>query len=122
MPTAKSELQQQVGVRLRAAREALGRTQEEVAERAGFTGKYVSEIERGLRDVPLSTLSRIAEAGLDARLDIRIDRRDAAAHEEPPLPPEVVETARALALLPRPVARRVRALIDDFMALLGDDA
>lgn len=58
----------QMGQRLRAIRVERGRTQDEVAERAGYTGKYISEIERGLRDVPLTTLQRIVEKGLGSPL------------------------------------------------------
>lgn len=39
-------------------------TQEQLAVRVGYNGKYISEVERGTRDVPLSTLARIA-TGLD---------------------------------------------------------
>lgn len=61
-------LQQYVGARMRALREARGWTQQQVASRVGLTSKYISEIERGLRDLPLSTLQRVVEDGLDAVL------------------------------------------------------
>ena len=59
---------QQLGERLRSLREARGLTQEEVAARAGFTAKYLSECERGLRDLPLTTLRAIVEDGLSSSL------------------------------------------------------
>ena len=58
-------LQGFVGPRLRALREARGWTQQELASRVGLTSKYISESERGLRDLPLSTLRRIVEDGLE---------------------------------------------------------
>lgn len=61
-------LQQYVGARVRALREARGWTQQQVASRVGLTSKYISEIERGLRDLPLSTLQRVVEDGLDGAL------------------------------------------------------
>jgi transcriptional regulator with XRE-family HTH domain len=69
MAASRNEVLVRFGRRLRQMREDRGRTQEEVGERAGFTGKYVSEIERGLRDPPLTTLIRIAEDGLGGRLE-----------------------------------------------------
>ncbi len=53
-----------LGHRLRELREARELTQEQLADRVGYNGKYISEVERGTRDVPLSTLARIA-TGLD---------------------------------------------------------
>lgn len=57
------------GIRLRAARDQAGLTQEEVAERAGIDRPAYSELERGLRDARLSTLLRI-EIALGTRLDM----------------------------------------------------
>jgi transcriptional regulator with XRE-family HTH domain len=60
-----------VGELIRTTRVSRGITQRVLGERAGIVGKYVSEIERGTRDVPLSTLLAIAERGLGRRLAIR---------------------------------------------------
>ncbi len=57
-----------LGRRLRALREARGLTQEDVGVGAGFGSKYISEVERGVRDVPLSTLRAIVERALGAAL------------------------------------------------------
>ncbi len=118
MTAPKSELLLQIGRGLRAAREALARTQDEVAERAGFTGKYISEIERGLRDVPLSTLARIADQGLDGRVQVRLAHASEPPGAEPPLPSDVMDTARVLARLSPSVRARVSALVDEFADLL----
>lgn len=50
------------GSNLRAARERLGLTQEEVAQRSGVHATEVSRIEAGKRDPKVSTLERLAKA------------------------------------------------------------
>lgn len=52
----------QFGARLREARERLGLTQEEVAERSGVHATEVSRMETGKRDPKISTLRRLAKA------------------------------------------------------------
>ncbi len=51
-----------LGKNLRAAREKLELTQEQVAERSGVQAGEVSRIERGLRDPQVSTLEKLAAA------------------------------------------------------------
>jgi XRE family transcriptional regulator, fatty acid utilization regulator len=51
-----------LGKNLRAAREQLGLTQEQVAERSGVQAGEVSRIERGKRDPKVTTLERLAKA------------------------------------------------------------
>lgn len=51
-----------LGTNLREARERLGLTQEQVAERSGVHATEVSRIEGGKRDPKVSTLERLAEA------------------------------------------------------------
>jgi transcriptional regulator with XRE-family HTH domain len=50
------------GTRLREAREHLGLTQEEVAQRSGVHVTEVSRMEGGKRDPKISTLRRLAKA------------------------------------------------------------
>lgn len=50
------------GIRLREARERLGLTQEEVAQRSGVHATEVSRMEAGKRDPKISTLRRLAKA------------------------------------------------------------
>jgi transcriptional regulator with XRE-family HTH domain/tetratricopeptide (TPR) repeat protein len=53
----------ELGPRLRRYREAAGLSQEELAERAGLSGRAISDIERGLRRSPYpSTVRRLAVA------------------------------------------------------------
>lgn len=59
-----------VGEQIRLRRTDLKLTQRELGQRAGIVDKYVSEIERGNRDVPVSTLYAIVEQGLELRLDV----------------------------------------------------
>jgi transcriptional regulator with XRE-family HTH domain len=51
-----------LGKNLRAARDRLGITQEEVAARSGVQAGEISRIERGKRDPQVSTLEKIAAA------------------------------------------------------------
>jgi transcriptional regulator with XRE-family HTH domain len=56
----KSDVQSRLGRRVSALRNARGYTQEELAERCGFTMKFISSIERGLVNIPLESLVAIA--------------------------------------------------------------
>jgi transcriptional regulator with XRE-family HTH domain len=51
-----------LGTNLREARERLGLTQEQVAERSGVHATEVSRIEAGKRDPQVSTVERLAKA------------------------------------------------------------
>ena len=51
-----------VGERLRAIRRLRGRTLREVADAAGLSESFVSQVERGRTNVTVSTLQRIASA------------------------------------------------------------
>nr|WP_239024892.1 helix-turn-helix transcriptional regulator [Sphingomonas corticis] len=61
-PGVKSELQIEVGRRIRARREAAGVSQEEFARRTGLGRSFFGRIERGAQNVSLETLARIAVA------------------------------------------------------------
>jgi transcriptional regulator with XRE-family HTH domain len=52
----------ELGTNLRQARERLGLTQEQVAERSGVHATEVSRIEAGKRDPKVTTLQRLAAA------------------------------------------------------------
>jgi transcriptional regulator with XRE-family HTH domain len=60
--------------RLRATREAIGLTQEDVARTSGIAAPNLSRIENGRSDIQISTLMRILEA---MNLDIEFAPRDA---------------------------------------------
>jgi transcriptional regulator with XRE-family HTH domain len=56
------DLRPAFGRRVRALREKLGLSQEQLAERAQLHWTYVSEIERGRRNPSLNILARLARA------------------------------------------------------------
>lgn len=55
----KKEINVQLGQRLKAAREARGLTQEMLAEKVDVSAQYISDVERGMVGVSLSTLKRL---------------------------------------------------------------
>ncbi len=102
---------------LRAHRIAAGLTQAELARRAGISGKYVSEIERGTRDVPFSTLHALVHDGLRRRLDVRF--ADAGGHSMTNGYPRAIgEIARALAELPDDRRAGVLAIVRSLLRLV----
>jgi transcriptional regulator with XRE-family HTH domain len=115
---ADRALMERIGARLRDLRERADLTQDEVGERAGFGGKYVGEIEKGIRDVPLSTLRAVAEAGLGVRLETVFS--DAHRRKEPlasvPLPRDVEITASMISSLPMSARRPLLALVEVMVA------
>ena len=116
-----------LGVRLREMREARGLTQEALGERAGFTGKYLSEVERGLRDLPLSTLRAIATS-LGATLEDvfrglesgKAAGREVALPLPEPFSREVLALVRALTQLPSARRRRVLSAIRALLQVARD--
>lgn len=50
------------GLAVRTRREELGLVQEELAERAGIHRTYLSDVERGSRNVSLANIERLAGA------------------------------------------------------------
>lgn len=107
-----------LGELIRAERSETGLTQGELGARAGIGGKYVSEIERGTRDVPLSTLFAIVERGLQLELDIAFRKRGRGGRGHA-LPAGVEQLALELAALPVATQTRLVALIRDLLALVA---
>lgn len=60
-PVSQTDLQR-FGSRVRAERERLGVSQEELADRAGMHRTYLGGVERGERNVGLLNMIRIANA------------------------------------------------------------
>lgn len=71
------DLKEVMAVNLRRLRHAKGWTQEELAERAGLTARYVGSVERAGVSASVTVLGRVAEAlGVEACELIRVpDRR-----------------------------------------------
>jgi transcriptional regulator with XRE-family HTH domain len=101
-----------LGQLIRARRLAAGLTQSALGRKAGIVGKYVSEIERGNRDIPFSTLRAIVEDGLGFTLDVRFEAKN--GHRVAPLPvlaPELREIMEMPADARKAVLAVVRALL-----------
>lgn len=63
----RRDIRERFGDAVRDRREALGLTQEAFAERAGIHRTYLSDVERGTRNLSLVNVERIADA-LDLKL------------------------------------------------------
>jgi transcriptional regulator with XRE-family HTH domain len=101
-------------------REARGLTQEEVAARAGFTAKYLSECERGLRDLPFTSLRAIVEDGLGGALDEAVAAGgDGQGARDPvrSLPRPVLALCREVVELPAVHRRAVLGILRGALAL-----
>ena len=61
MPKAPHPVLRALGQRIRAAREARGWSQERLADEAGIDRSYMSGIERGVRNISVLKLSRLAQ-------------------------------------------------------------
>jgi len=59
---AKADIRERFGFAVKDRREALGLTQEAFAEKAGIHRTYISDIERGTRNVSLINIERVAQA------------------------------------------------------------
>jgi transcriptional regulator with XRE-family HTH domain len=59
---AKPDIRERFGFAVKARREELGLTQEDLAEKAGIHRTYLSDIERGSRNVSLVNIERVAAA------------------------------------------------------------
>jgi transcriptional regulator with XRE-family HTH domain len=59
---AKPDIRVRFGFAVKDRREALGLTQEEFADRAGIHRTYISDIERGTRNLSLINIERVASA------------------------------------------------------------
>jgi len=57
-----TKLNKAFGIVVRRRRQALGFSQEELADRADLHRTYISLIERGLRTASIQTLTKLAEA------------------------------------------------------------
>lgn len=58
----RMQVTKRVGANLRRAREEVGISQEELADRAGLHRTYVSGVERGVRNPTVNVLEKIAKA------------------------------------------------------------
>jgi transcriptional regulator with XRE-family HTH domain len=56
------DMRQLVGRNVRRARDACQMTQEQLADRSGFSQQYISDLERGRRNPTIVSLFEIAQA------------------------------------------------------------
>ena len=82
-----------IGARIREQRKQLGMSQEQFAEKAGITGAYLSEIERGHKMPSITTLINIVN-GLEISADILL--RDTVHAARPYALNELTEKMRDL--------------------------
>ena len=68
-----------LGARLRARRKAIGKTMQQVADEAGLTIGFISQIERGISTPSLASLYNVAKA-LDASVDMFVSRKPERTH------------------------------------------
>jgi transcriptional regulator with XRE-family HTH domain len=59
---AKPDIRERFGFAIKIRREELGLTQEDLADRAGIHRTYLSDVERGTRNVCLINIERVAAA------------------------------------------------------------
>jgi transcriptional regulator with XRE-family HTH domain len=85
----------ELGKRITELRERRGWTQKQLAEKAGFSVAFLSEIENGKRNVSSAKLLRIADE-LGASLDYLMRGEQAEVRERRPVevPPELDDAAR----------------------------
>lgn len=68
-----------LGERLRARRKAIGKTMQQVADEAGLTIGFISQIERSISTPSLASLYNVAKA-LDASVDMFVSEPPARTH------------------------------------------
>ena len=59
---SKPDIRERFGDAVRTRREELGMTQEDLADKAGIHRTYLSDIERGSRNLSLINIERVAAA------------------------------------------------------------
>ena len=82
MHTDSDDVRAQLGERVRELRVAYRATQEQLAERAGLSYKFIGEIERGKANPTVDTLYRLAKAlRVDTHELLLFPGRESAPHE-----------------------------------------
>ena len=100
------DLRVRLGRRVRELRHARGWTQEQLAERAVLSYKFIGEIERGTVNPTLSTLVSLADA-----LDTAVSKLFAEAEQKSP--PDYVTVSRRKLQMVREAARTLGQAIDE---------
>ncbi len=58
----RPDIRERFGFAVKSRREALGLTQEDLADKAGIHRTYLSDVERGTRNLSLVNIERLAKA------------------------------------------------------------
>lgn len=61
-PRERDEVLRAFGSAIRQRRNELGISQEELALRSGLTRSYITDVERGIRNIALRNIARLSEA------------------------------------------------------------
>lgn len=64
------DMRKVVGGNVRAVRQARGMTQEQLAEKSGFSQQYISDLERGRRNPTIVSLYELAQALKSTPIDL----------------------------------------------------
>jgi transcriptional regulator with XRE-family HTH domain len=78
---AKADVRERFGYAVKLRREELGLTQEDLAGRAGIHRTYLSDVERGTRNLSLVNIERLAAA-----LSISLSKLFEAVEEQESVP------------------------------------
>src|SRR5437764_14731308 len=79
----KNDVKKYFGAAVRSRRDHLGISQEELAGRAGLHRTYISDVERGARNVSLESIYRLATA-LEVPLSVLFARVEELSSDQPP--------------------------------------
>jgi len=111
-----SRLQQRVGVRIKAAREAAGLSQSHVAHQVGMTRSSIANLEAGRQDMSISRLALVA-AAVNLNLAELIQPEDLPGLRPPPPPAHDVTIRPFFAIECRTCDKTIDALPDRTKAL-----
>jgi transcriptional regulator with XRE-family HTH domain len=98
--------------RLRAIRRGRGLSQEELGQRAGLSGKFIGEVERGLKSISVDSLYHVAVA-LGVPLEL-LTRVEAGRNGRVPLPEAEAILAMVLTRPPTEL-RRARQVLETML-------
>jgi CheY-like chemotaxis protein len=86
---SRFNVKKEFGATVRAFRRQLGISQETLAERAQLHRTYVTDVERGARNLSLESISRLANA-LELSISSLFPLSPAARHTDPPPGPDIL--------------------------------
>ena len=106
----KTDFNKQVGARIRAQREFLGITREELCNYVSISPQFLSEIERGVKGASAATLYKLCE-GLNISSDVVLMGKEK--------PADVSEITATLATLDEKYVPHAEELLKAFVKAVG---